>query len=472
MEVAEVASQLLQAAMTPLHHSHNGTRPGGEPPNIPFGTVEFWIVFTCCMCLVGFAALMSGLTMAYMSIEPLNLSLLQASGTVQEKTYASAIAPLLANRHFLLVTLLVGNASAMEALPIFLDKLVPTYVAVILSVTLVLIFGEIIPQAVFTKYRLPIGAHLALYIQIQEFLTSPLCWPIAVILDMLLGKGHPTIYRRSELKELTKMHVMDPSGQGTLSAEEVRLMVGTMELAEKQVKDAMQPISDVFMLSMDQCLDSELISDIYGRGHSRIPVYENHPSHFVGFVLVKNLILVSAEDKVALREVASLCMKPMTRVGDSTSLFELMRHFKQIKTPIALAVDDDVPEGVPLNDKKVVGLITMEDVLEELLQEEIEDETDGEGVSHIMQGIAQKYFLNKSHDAASRNMRRWGGGKQSPAKPSPAKPPSKAYSQSPARASSKAPAEGYGKAAVDGGGRQSYGKGAGYGKSPGGGVGR
>lgn len=129
MEFAtEAARQIMHVAAMPRYGHHNGTHPGEETPNIPFGTVEFWIVAFVCLLLVAFAALMSGLTMAYMSFDTLNLSILEASGTVVEKTYAAAITPLLANRHLLLVTLLVGNATAMEALPIFLDKLVPSEV--------------------------------------------------------------------------------------------------------------------------------------------------------------------------------------------------------------------------------------------------------------------------------------------------------------------------------------------------------
>ena len=58
--------------------------------------------------------------------------------------------PLLKNHHFLLCSLLIANAGANEALPIFLDELLPSYAAILVSVTIVLIFGEIVPTAVFT----------------------------------------------------------------------------------------------------------------------------------------------------------------------------------------------------------------------------------------------------------------------------------------------------------------------------------
>lgn len=91
---------------------------------------------------------MSGLTVGYLSIDKLDLEIKKAIGTPSEKKAASVILPILKKHHYLLVTLLLANATAMEALPIFLDALVPSFYAVLISVTAVLFFGEIIPQAI------------------------------------------------------------------------------------------------------------------------------------------------------------------------------------------------------------------------------------------------------------------------------------------------------------------------------------
>ena len=115
--------------------------------------------------LVLFAAIMSGLTLALMSIDAMNLSIIMSSGTDLERVYAAAISPLLDDRHLLLVTLLLGNAAAAESLPIFLDKIFSTRVAILLAVTLILTFSEIIPQAIFTKYKLQISAFLSRFVK-------------------------------------------------------------------------------------------------------------------------------------------------------------------------------------------------------------------------------------------------------------------------------------------------------------------
>jgi metal transporter CNNM len=120
--------------------------------DIEFATVS-WFVYAGISCfLVLFAGIMSGLTLGLMSLGLVELEILQRSGTPTEKKQAAAILPVVHKQHQLLVTLLLCNACAMEALPIYLDKIFHPFVAVLLSVSFVLVFGEIIPQAVCTRY--------------------------------------------------------------------------------------------------------------------------------------------------------------------------------------------------------------------------------------------------------------------------------------------------------------------------------
>lgn len=85
---------------------------------------------------------MSGLTIGYFSLDMLNLLTLRAGGTPKEQKYANVIIPLVKKRHLLLVTLLLTNAAAVEAMPIFLNYISDPITAVIASTTGVLIFGE------------------------------------------------------------------------------------------------------------------------------------------------------------------------------------------------------------------------------------------------------------------------------------------------------------------------------------------
>ena len=99
-------------------------------------------------------------------------------------------------------------------------------------------------------------------------------WPVAKLLEFTLGPHHGIIYRRAELKELIAMHSSVGEYGGDLKTDTVTIIGGALDLQEKVVKQAMTPIEDVFMLSIDAKLDYQTLRRICLTGHSRIPVYE------------------------------------------------------------------------------------------------------------------------------------------------------------------------------------------------------
>lgn len=99
-------------------------------------------------------------------------------------------------------------------------------------------------------------------------------WPVAKLLEFILGPHHGIIYRRTELKELIAMHSDAGTQGGDLHKDTVTIIGATLDLQEKVVRQAMTPIDKVFMLSIDAKLDYETLRRICLTGHSRIPVYE------------------------------------------------------------------------------------------------------------------------------------------------------------------------------------------------------
>ena len=85
---------------------------------------------------------MSGLTLGLLSLDSLSLKVLCEAGTPQQQKYAKRIMPLVKRHHWLLVTLLLGNAAAVESMPLFLDRVSDPVTAILVSVTAVLFFGE------------------------------------------------------------------------------------------------------------------------------------------------------------------------------------------------------------------------------------------------------------------------------------------------------------------------------------------
>lgn len=95
--------------------------------------------------MVCVGGLMSGLNVGLLSLDQMMLEMILATGSEEEKKMARRVLPIVRKHHWLLATLLIVNAAAMEALPIFLDRMVPETIAIAISVSLVLIFGEILP---------------------------------------------------------------------------------------------------------------------------------------------------------------------------------------------------------------------------------------------------------------------------------------------------------------------------------------
>jgi hypothetical protein len=132
------------ASDNPFELSHNlrrmsesesggGGAKGGEL------VLDLVMVIVCVVC-AGFA---SGLTQGLLSLDHMEMTIKAQSGNVKEKEYAAKLLPVISQHHLLLVTLMLWNASATEALPIFLSGLVPEYVAIIISVTLEKLFQHL-----------------------------------------------------------------------------------------------------------------------------------------------------------------------------------------------------------------------------------------------------------------------------------------------------------------------------------------
>ncbi|CAI0453622.1 unnamed protein product [Linum tenue] len=253
---------------------------------------EFFIHILIIVMLVLFAGMMSGLTLGLMSLSLVDLEVLAKSGTPQDRKYAAKILPVVKNQHWLLCTLLICNAAAMEALPIFLDSLITAWGAILISVTLILLFGEIIPQAVCTRYGLAIGATVAPFVRVLVWICSPIAYPISKLLDYLLGHGHVALFRRAELKTLVNFHGNEAGKGGELTHDETTIIAGALELSEKTAGDAMTPLAETFAIDINGKLDRDLMNMILENGHSRVPVYYEQPNNIIGLVLVNQLFVL------------------------------------------------------------------------------------------------------------------------------------------------------------------------------------
>ncbi|KAJ7209605.1 DUF21-domain-containing protein [Mycena pura] len=320
----------------------------------PHDTID--IVFAVLIpILVLLSGVFAGLTLGYMSLDQTQLNVLCLSGTPDQRKYASKILPIRKNGHLLLVTLLLANMIVNESLPIIADPILGGGVqSVVVSTVLIIIFAEIIPQSLFTRHGLYLGAKAAPFTQCLIYALAFIAWPVAKLLEFVLGAHHGIIYRRAELKELIAMHSNMQHHGGDLKVDTVTIIGATLDLQEKVVRDAMTPIEDVFMLSIEARLDYDLLKKIVSTGHSRIPVYEEIDApvsvrvadgstkpvaaprkvkKILGILLVKQLVLLDPKDAVPLRTVP-LNMVPF--VPNNLSLLGILDKFQEGRSHIAI----------------------------------------------------------------------------------------------------------------------------------------
>ncbi|KAG8377788.1 hypothetical protein BUALT_Bualt08G0070100 [Buddleja alternifolia] len=307
---------------------------GGD---VPCCESKFFLYVIIIIGLVLFAGLMAGLTLGLMSLGLVDLEVLSKSGRPQDRIHASKILPVVKNQHLLLCTLLIGNSLAMESLPIFLDKLLPPWAAVLVSVTLILLFGEIMPQAICTRYGLTVGATVAPFVQLLLWLFFPIAYPISKVLDWMLGKGHAALLRRAELKTFVDFHGNEAGKGGDLTHDETTIIAGALELTEKTAKDAMTPITKAFSLDLDESLNLETLNAIMTMGHSRVPVYYKNPNNIIGLILVKNLLAVDPDDSVPLRK---MLLRKIPRVSENMPLYDILNEFQKGHSHIAVVYKD------------------------------------------------------------------------------------------------------------------------------------
>ena len=260
------------------------------------------------------------------------------------------------------------NAIAMESLPLFLDKIVPGWLAIGISVSMVLLFGEVIPQAVCARYGLQIGAYLNYFVLFLMAISFPVAFPISLLLDKMLGKDHLTFYRRSQLKEIIHIHGDEENSiepdTGPLSKHEIQLMKGALELHEMVVEKRMKKLNDVEMIEIDSKIDDELFEKVNRIGYTRIPIFKKDKKNIIGYLVTKLLIGISSEDEKHISDIRIFDAYYVDIFDDLWTVFhELIKEKKHL--------------GFVKNDlNEIVGIITLEDILEELLKQDIIDEFD------------------------------------------------------------------------------------------------
>lgn len=311
------------------------------------------------LILVVFSALFSGLTLGLLSLNTHTLRRRASHGD----EYAKIIYPIRKKGNLLLATLLLGNVIVNTTLSIFLGSIASGLVAGVVATTLIVIFGEIVPQAVISRHALWFGAKTIWFTKIVIILLYPFTFPIAWTLDWFLGNELPVLFSKRELMDIVSEH--ERSADSPIDADEKRIVHGALQFSHIKVREVMTAAEKVVVFDENQRLNDEFFDVVTEHGFSRVPIYSGEPANIIGVLYVKDLL--GEDDNITIKETEEAFEQKFLKVGTGDLLDAVLG--KMLKTKQHLAV-------VYNRGKNFVGVITLEDIIEQIIQQEIEDEDD------------------------------------------------------------------------------------------------
>jgi putative hemolysin len=292
-----------------------------------------------------------------------------------ERSIDRYVAALLRQPRRLIVTILLGNelvnitfsalaAGLTERLVSGWSEVAAVLTSTALTVPLILLFGEVTPKSLALRVAeswarvcaRPLGLFALVATPVRLVVTA-----VAGTVVRLLGGGAspppPSVLGEAEFKALVDVG----SAEGELEAAERRLIHNVFKFGDRTVAEIMTPARNVYSLSYELPL-ARLCAEVSRNAFSRIPIYRGRRENVVGIVFAKDLVGIST-GRLQGRTVKDLLRVP-TYVPKTTKCDRLFREFQRKKTHLAMVVDEY---------GRLVGLVTMEDLLEELFGE-IRDE--------------------------------------------------------------------------------------------------
>lgn len=319
--------------------------------------------------LIGLSAVISTAEIGFFSVNETRLKALAQNGSKR----ADKALKLRSDPQKLLSTILVGDRLVGTAIPMFatfmtlriyggesvFEEAIAVMVGILTFVLLVSV--DVIPKTLAAKFAVPVTLNMAYPIYWVELLLTPLLFFMVPLIHKLTGGKGLTLPLVTE-EELKIM--LDQGGKaGEIESEEVKMIKNVFQLKDITAEDAMTPRIYVFALDGNLQL-KEAQELLYQSKYSRIPVYDGTLDNVTGILYKTNALTELAKDRshVRLRDIAH----PPLFVPAGKTADDLMKQFQQEKRHMGIVVNEF---------GGVMGLVTLEDLLEEVVGE-IVDETD------------------------------------------------------------------------------------------------
>uniref|UniRef100_A0A671LTR3 Metal transporter n=1 Tax=Sinocyclocheilus anshuiensis TaxID=1608454 RepID=A0A671LTR3_9TELE len=340
-------------------------------PAVPSDYIPLWGLILVVVLLVLVCSVVRCVNLSLLWLDPLELYVLHSCGSEDEKRAAKRLKPIRRRGNVLVCSLLFICALGHSVLGVLLYRLYGSILpSVFTSGFLIFLLAELVPHILCSGYGFQMAPGLIWLAQICLILTCPLSCPLGLLLDLILHRDVSTVGIREKTMEMIRTSVNDPYN------EFVKVEFSKGALRTKTVEDILTPLKDCFMLPSTAVLDFNTMSEIMQSGYTRVPVYEEERSNIIEILYVKDLALVDPEDRTPMTTITKFYNHPLHFVFNDTKLDAMLEEFKKGNSHLAIVQKvNNEGEGDPFYE--VLGLVTLEDVIEEIIKSEILDESDG-----------------------------------------------------------------------------------------------
>jgi len=275
----------------------------------------------------------------------------------------------------LLISILIGNESANIAASALAASLCISllgnqgkWLAIAIMTPLILVFGEVIPKTIAVSYSEKSSLWVAKPISVFARIIFPIRWIIRILVDRIVSllakqeEKKESIFFEEEFKELVEVG----HKEGIIEKDEREMIHKILKFGDTIVSSIMTSRADMFTLTHDYDID-HITKEIKENHFSRVPIYKHEKNNIIGILNAKDLLTLREKQHVTNKNIFSILRQPYF-VPERKKIQEVLNEFQEKKIHLALVVNEY---------GSVIGLVTMEDLLEELFGE-IYDEFDDE----------------------------------------------------------------------------------------------
>ena len=250
----------------------------------------------------------------------------------------------------------MGNSETARAIGTFLALILLTYISIVL--------GELYPKRIAMNLKDNLAVRAAPVIIFLGKIVSPFVWLLSASTNLLSRITPMKFDGADELMTRDEIEYMLTKSEETLDADEIEMLQGIFSLDELMARQLMVPRTDAFMVDI-QDDTQEIIKSILKQSFSRIPVYDGDKDNVIGLIHTKRLLnegFVNGFDNIVLRKILQ---EPLF-VPETMFVDDLLKELRNTQNQMAILLDEY---------GGMAGLVTLEDLLEEIVGE-IDDETD------------------------------------------------------------------------------------------------